>query len=220
MSIQAVVSFNSSSSEIGHLQYKEEAAHSKKISLWEKIAIYAGRIGEFNATDWLVFLMWVGMIIGLMASFFAFLCTGDSNGVYYPAYVWNILIGIFIFGVSTSFNTIGHKTIYYVEPQKAESLIVYHVTIMLGIVSSVLLCLAYHYPVFLTVPVLVLVGFFVMYSFIDECTHWIRHYTKHSGPVEMCAHVGIFTGFKIMMAAWVWWFLDGYPGVAETLPHF
>ena len=41
--------------------------------------------------------------------------------------------------------------------------------------------------------------------------------TKNSDRVEMWSHFFIFVGHLIMVVAWSQWFLDGYPGVAETV---
>jgi len=80
-----------------------------------------------------------------------------------------------------------------------------------------MLCLAYHFPVFLRIPTAVLIGLSIVYSLVDEFFHWRRYVTLHSDRVEMWSHVGILTGHMIMIFAWWNWFDEGYPGVAETL---
>ena len=52
---------------------------------------------------------------------------------------------------------------------------------------------------------------------VDEAMHWRRYFNGYSDRVEMWSHFFIFTGHFIMMMAWLYWFDQGYPGVAETL---
>lgn len=178
--------------------------------------VYASRVREFSKTDWLVYAIWVGMMYGLFFVVSGFLWMGARAGVSYPAYVWNIPVGIFIFSTAISFDTIGHRTVYKAYLQKAEAL-VHHITIFAGISSTVLLCLAYTWPVALRIPTLVLVALSIVYSLIDEALHWHRYMTRHSDRVEMWSHFFIFVGHLIMILAWWQWFEAGYPGVAETL---
>ena len=185
-------------------------------NFFQETVIYASRVKQFDKTDWWVYFAWVGLMYGLFAAVFGFLVGGHLHGVTYPPYVWNIPIGIFIFSTAITFDTIGHRTIYKEYLQQAEAL-VHHITIFAGITSTLLLCVAYHAPVFLKIPALVMVGLSIFYSIVDEALHWHRYMTKNSDRVEMWSHFFIFVGHLIMVVAWSQWFLDGYPGVAETV---
>jgi hypothetical protein len=57
----------------------------------------------------------------------------------------------------------------------------------------------------------------ILYSIIDEAMHWFRYAQQKSDRVEMWSHFGIFLGHLIFICSWSWWFLQGYPGVTETL---
>lgn len=178
--------------------------------------IYASRVREFSRHDWIVYVLWVGLMLGLLFSVSFFLWIGWKNGVEYPAFVWNIPIGIFIFVGAIAFDTIGHRTAYKQEIEKGENL-VHHITILNGIASILLLCLAYHFPVFLRIPALVITILSIFYSVVDEALHWHRYLGLHSDRVEMWSHSFIFTGHLIMTIAWWHWFDTGYAGVAETI---
>lgn len=178
--------------------------------------IYASRVREFSFADWLVYIAWVGMMYGLFFAVGGFLWIGYHAGVEYPAYVWNIPIGIFIFSTAIAFDTIGHRTVYKAELAKAEAL-VHHITIFAGIASVLLLCLAYTWPGFLRIPALVFVALSIFYSAIDEGLHWHRYMTRNSDRVEMWSHFFIFVGHMIMIFAWWVWFDNGYLGVESTV---
>jgi hypothetical protein len=177
---------------------------------------YASRVNEFSKVDWLVYVAWVGLMYGLFFAVGGFLWIGHSAGVQYPAYVWNIPLGIFIFATAISFDTIGHRTVYKEFLQKGEAL-VHHITIFAGITSVMVLCLAYTWPEFLRIPALVLVALSIIYSLIDEALHWHRYMSEYSDRVEMWSHFFIFLGHFIMVLAWWEWFDKGYIGVAETV---
>ncbi len=185
-------------------------------SFLQDIAIYAGRVKLFSLTDWIVYVAWVGMMYGLFAAVTGFLMIGHQAGVQYPAYVWNIPIGIFIFSTAIAFDTIGHRTIYREYLLKMEAL-VHHMTIFAGITSVLILCLAYHAPVFFRIPAMVLIALSIFYSMVDEGMHWHRYMTEKSDRVEMWSHFFIFLGHLIMVVAWWQWFNEGYPGVDGTL---
>ncbi|MFV8250640.1 hypothetical protein [Bdellovibrio bacteriovorus] len=178
--------------------------------------IYASRVREFSLKDWIVYVLWVGMMYGLFAVVTLFIGVGHFNGVQFPAYVYNIPLGIFIFSSAIAFDTIGHRTVYKEFLQTAEAL-VHHITIFAGITSVLVLCLAYHFPVFLRIPALVLVALSIVYSLIDEGLHWYRYLAQHSDRVEMWSHFFIFVGHLIMILAWWQWYSEGYQGVNETL---
>jgi len=182
----------------------------------QDVGHYARRISQFETVDWKVYAAWIGLMVGLLAAELIFFGAGYFGGVVYPAYVWNIPIGTFIFVVAISFDTIGHRTVYKKALQTGEAL-VHHITIAAGISSNVLLCLAYDFREALIIPALVMTFLSIFYSVIDEAMHWFRFYQGNSDRVEMWSHFFIFVGHLIMMAAWTYWFVLGYPGVAETL---
>lgn len=178
-------------------------------------AIYVGRIREFQRIDWIVYLGWVGMMMGLVLSTGGFLLAGRAKGVTWPAEAWLVPAGALVFTIAIAIDTIGHRTIYKEVLRGGEQL-VHHVTIACGVSSVVLLVLAYEHP-FFAIPALVLTILSFIYSLIDEAFHW-RRYTSHkSDPVEMWSHVGIFIGHGTMMAAWWRCYQLGYPGVHDTL---
>lgn len=185
-------------------------------SFWQDTLIYVGRVKEFARVDWLAYIAWVGLMLGLLFSVTGFVLFGWANGVQFPAYVWNVPIGVFIFVVAIAFDTIGHRTVYKAELLKGEAL-VHHITIFAGITSVLALCLAYHYPEFWRLPALVLVALAIFYSMIDEALHWRRYLIRQSDRVEMWSHFFIFLGHILMSLAWWHWFEQGYPGVKETL---
>jgi hypothetical protein len=187
-------------------------------SLLRELAVYVGRIRQFDRTDTLVYVGWVGLMFGLVAVTSGFLLAGRSHGVVYPGEAWFVPLGALVFSISIAVDTIGHRTIYKEEIGKAEGL-VHHITIFSGITSCVLLCLAYTYPREAWIPAMVMTALSFLYSLIDEAFHWRRYVQLHSDRVEMWSHVGILTGHSVMMIAWWWWFFDGYAGVRETLPR-
>lgn len=192
--------------------------NSTTASFWADTVRYARRIHLFTRLDWQVYVVWVGLMLGLLFSVTFFLFTGWRAGVSYPAYVWNIPLGTLIFVGAIAFDTIGHRTVYKEAIAKGENL-VHHITIFFGITSILLLCLAYNFPDFLRIPAAVMILLAVFYSVIDEGLHWHRYLNLHSDRVEMWSHSFIFLGHLIMSWAWWQWFANGYPGVAETLPH-
>ncbi len=177
--------------------------------------IYVGRIRQFDRGDWLVYMGWVGLMLGLVASTGGFLVVGARSGAPFPTEAWMVPIGASIFSLAIAFDTIGHRTIYKTALKGGESL-VHHVTIGNGIGSCVLLVLAYSHPS-LWIPAMVLTGLSLVYSLIDEVMHWRRYLTQQSDRVEMWSHVFIFVGHGIMMLGWWRWFFAGYGGVPETL---
>lgn len=184
-----------------------------------EVATYVGRIRQFERVDWSVYVGWVGLMLGLVASTGGFLLYGHQHGVRYPAEAWMVPIGAAIFAFSISIDTIGHRTVYREEISKAEGL-VHGITIFCGIGSSVLLTAAYHAPRALWIPAMVLTVLSFFYSIVDEVFHWRRYAGRHADRVEMWSHVGILIGHSIMMIGWWSWFFAGYPGVAETIQAF
>jgi hypothetical protein len=179
------------------------------------LAIYVGRIREFERVDWLVYLTWVGMMLGLVVSTGGFLLAGRACGVAWPAEAWFVPIGALVFAISIAIDTIGHRTIYKEVLRGGEQL-VHHITILCGVASVVLLVLAYNYDG-LAIPAMVFTVMSFVYSLVDEVFHWRRYTSSKADPVEMWSHVGIFIGHGTMMLGWWRVYQLGYPGVAETL---
>ncbi len=177
---------------------------------------YVARISEFSVVDWFVYIGWVGLMAGLVASTGGFLLVGDYHGITYPPEAWLVPIGALIFSVAISIDTIGHRTIYKEVLQGGEALI-HHVTIFNGIGSCVLLCAAYPHRTYFAVPAMVLTALSMVYSLIDEGFHWHRYVTRNSDRVEMWSHVFILIGHGIMMTGWWMFYFGGYQGVRETI---
>ena len=180
-----------------------------------QLAIYVGRIREFDRTDWFVYLGWVGMMLGLVGSTGWFVLAGHRHGVTWPAEAWLVPGGAAIFTIAIAIDTIGHRTIYK-EVLKGGEQLVHHITIVCGVASCLLLVLAYDHPS-AAVPALVFTILSFVYSLVDEVFHWRRYTSAKADPVEMWSHVGIFVGHGIMMLAWWRCYQLGYPGVAATL---
>lgn len=180
-----------------------------------QLAVYVGRIREFDRTDWLVYLAWVGMMLGLVASTGGFWLVGHLHDVPWPAEAVMVPIGAAVFTVAIAIDTIGHRTIYKEALAGGERL-VHHITIVCGVASCLLLVLAYQHPG-LAVPALAFTVMSFVYSLVDEVFHWRRYTSDKADTVEMWSHVGIFIGHGTMMIGWWRCFQLGYPGVRETL---
>ncbi len=191
----------------------------KDLPFWRETILYASQVRLFKLEDWLSYIAWVGLMLGLFFSTAGFMIYGWFHGVTYPAYAWNVPIGIAVFVVAIGFDTIGHRTTYKEELKKAESL-VHHITIFSGIASVLCLCFGFYYPSFFRFPVVTLIGLAIFYSIIDEAMHWRRYLNNYSDRVEMWSHLFIFVGHIIMSLSWYHWFDQGYPGVTETLALF
>jgi hypothetical protein len=185
-------------------------------SFLSDLRLYVGRIHEFERVDWAVYLVWVGLMLGLVGSTGGFLLLGHVHGVRFPAVAWLVPAGAAVFAGAIAVDTIGHRTVYKEALRGAEAL-VHHVTIFAGIGSCVLLVAAYPQRAGFAVPAMVLTGLSVVYSLVDEVFHWRRYATQRSDRVEMWSHVFILTGHGIMMVGWWSFYAQGYPGVAETL---
>jgi hypothetical protein len=181
-----------------------------------ELLVYVGRMRQFSRVDWIVYVAWVGLMVGLVVATGGFLLLGHGGGVTFPAEAWLVPLGALVFSVSIAIDTIGHRTIYKQEISGAEGL-VHGITIFCGIGSCVLLTAAYHQPRVLWIPALVLTGLSFIYSLVDEAFHWRRYVRQYSDRVEMCSHVGILVGHAVMMIGWWSWFFQGYPGVQQTL---
>ena len=180
------------------------------------LAIYVGRFREFNRADWIVYVAWVGVMLGLCAATGGFVWVGRRAGAPLPPEAYLVPVGAAVFTVAISLDTIGHRTVYKEALRGGEAL-VHHVIIALGVSSCVLLCAAYGHGSMFGVPALVLTGLSFVYSLVDEAMHWRRYLSARSDVVEMWSHVFIFIGHATMMAAWWLWYARGYAGVAETL---
>ncbi len=176
---------------------------------------YVSRIREFDRVDWFVYLGWVGMMLGLVASTGGFLLAGRAHGVAWPSEAWLVPGGAAVFAISIAIDTIGHRTVYK-EVLKGGEQLVHHITIVCGVGSVVLLCLAYEHA-WAAIPAMVLTVLSFVYSLVDEAFHWKRYTSSKSDPVEMWSHLGILIGHGVMMLGWWWLYQQGYPGVAETL---
>lgn len=181
-----------------------------------ELRIYLGRIGSFGRREWTIYVLWIGLMAGLLAAVGGFLALGLARGASFPAYVWCLPAGILLFVASIAIDTVGHLTVYRAELAKGESL-VHGITIFCGIGSVMALVAAYQQRELLWIPAACLTGLSVLYSLIDEALHWIRYLQHKSDRVEMCSHFGILLGHSLMMTAWWVWFAQGYPGVAATL---
>lgn len=186
-------------------------------SFRSELVTFVGRIGQFDRGDWGVYLLWVGTMLGLVASTGGFLWIGSAAGASFPAEAWLVPVGAAIFSVAIAVDTIGHRTIYKEVLRGGEQL-VHHITIVCGVASVVLLCLAYSHRA-AVIPAAVFTVLSFVYSLIDEGFHWRRYMKDDADRVEMWSHVFIFIGHGTMMLGWWRWYLLGYPGVAETLPR-
>lgn len=191
-------------------------AKSIETSFISDFFTYINRMREFDAKDWIVYILWIGLMFGLLAVTSIFVTYGHIVGAPFPGYAWNVPVGVFIFVTAIAIDTIGHRTIYKEELKKGEAL-VHHITIFAGITSCLLLSLGYHFPEGLKFPALVMVFLSVFYSIVDEAFHWRRYLQGHSDRVEMWSHFFIFVGHLLMILSWTQWFLDGYPGVSQFL---
>jgi hypothetical protein len=191
------------------------ATSSVKRGAFALIAEYVGRVREFTRTDWIVYTLWIGMMMGLVFTTGAFLIGGHSKGVRFPMEAWLVPVGAAIFALSIAIDTIGHRTIYKEALAGGEAL-VHHITIFCGVTSVIFLVLAYDHPGLWIVSMALTVLSFV-YSLVDEVFHWRRYISAKADPVEMWSHVGIMTGHAIMMIAWWRFFQMGYPGVGQTI---
>lgn len=180
------------------------------------LATYVGRIRLFGRVDWIVYVSWVGLMLGLCFVTATFVGLGQRVRAPLPSEAFLVPIGAAVFTVAIAVDTIGHRTIYRAALRGGEAL-VHHVIIGLGVASCVLLCAAYSGGRAYAVPALVLTVLSFVYSLVDEGMHWRRYLQAKSDVVEMWSHVFIFIGHGTMMTGWWMWYAAGYGGVAETL---
>jgi hypothetical protein len=186
------------------------------LSPFEQLTIYLGRIRQFQGVDWMVYLAWVGLMLGLCFSTAGFLWVGHRARAPLPAEAWLVPCGAVIFTYAIAIDTIGHRTIYKEALRGGEAL-VHQIIILAGVASCVLLCAAYSEGATAAVPALVLTILSFVYSLVDEAMHWRRYLSGNSDLVEMWSHVFILIGHGVMMTGWWLWYWRGYAGVAETL---
>jgi hypothetical protein len=180
------------------------------------LAVYCGRIRQFQRVDWVVYGAWVGLMLGLCFSTGGFTWLGHRAGAPLPPAAYLVPLGAIIFTLAIAIDTIGHRTIYKQALRGGEGL-VHHIIIFAGITSCVLLCAAYSGGSAYAIPALVMTVLSFVYSLVDEVMHWRRYLSSQSDVVEMWSHVFILIGHGIMMAGWWLWYAHGYQGVAETL---
>lgn len=185
-------------------------------SLLSDFRTYVGRVREFDRHDWIVYVVWVGMIFGLGAVTLAFVLLGHSVGAPLPLSAWLLPVGAATFGVAIAIDTVGHRTIYKEVLARAEGF-VHGITIFCGVASCVLLCASWSHRSLFFIPATVFTVLSFVYSLVDEGFHWHRYWSRNSDVVEMWSHVFILIGHGTMMAAWWMWCFTGYAGVAETL---
>jgi hypothetical protein len=194
----------------------QDRMHSGPPAAWTAIAIYIGRIRQFQRVDWIVYLAWVGLMLGLCFSTGGFVWAGRRAHAPLPTEANLVPFGALIFTLAIAVDTIGHRTIYKQALLGGEAL-VHHIIIFAGIASCVLLCAAYSGGATYAVPALVLTILSFIYSLVDEVMHWRRYLSAKSDVVEMWSHVFILLGHGMMMAGWWLWYARGYAGVRETL---
>lgn len=185
-------------------------------SVLTELRVYFGRFRQFEPIDWVVYVAWVGLMLGLMASTGGFLLVGLMNGAVFPAEAFMVPLGAAIFAGAISVDTIGHRTVYK-EALKGGEALVHHIIIFAGIGSCVLLCAAYPARPAFAIPAMVLTVLSFVYSLVDEVMHWRRYLSQKSDVVEMWSHVFILVGHGIMMVGWWRWYALGYGGVERTL---
>jgi len=193
-----------------------DVAASEPVTAWQAIAIYLGRIRQFQRIDWIVYLCWVGLMLGMCFATGGFVGVGRHAGAPLPAEAGLVPLGAVIFTLAIALDTIGHRTIYKQALRGGEAM-VHHIIIGLGITSCVLLCAAYGGGATYAIPALVLTVLSFIYSLVDEAMHWRRYLSGRSDVVEMWSHVFILVGHGVMMTGWWLWYAHGYRGVAETL---
>jgi hypothetical protein len=195
---------------------QDERSPGREPSGLGAIAVYVGRIRQFQRIDWIVYLSWVGLMLGLCASTAVFVWLGHRAGAPLPPAATAVPLGAVIFTLAIALDTIGHRTIYKEALRGGEAL-VHHIIIVSGIASCVLLCAAYSGGALCAIPALVLTGLSFIYSLVDEAMHWRRYLSARSDVVEMWSHVFILIGHAVMMTGWWWWYWTGYAGVAGTM---
>ena len=122
-----------------------------KLSALVAVATYVGRIRQFQRIDWIVYLAWVGLMLGLCFTTGGFVWVGRRAGAPLPPEATLVPLGAMIFTLAIAVDTIGHRTIYKEALRGGEAL-VHHIIIVAGIASCVLLCAAYSGGAIYAVP--------------------------------------------------------------------
>jgi len=187
-------------------------------SFASELRVYVGRVRQFEAEDWTVYLSWVGLMLALTLGLLGFLLLGRARGADFPAEAWLLPIGAATFTLAIAVDTIGHRTVYKESLKRAEAF-VHQITIACGVASCLLLCGAYSQRGLCFVPATVFVVLSMVYSLVDEGFHWHRYWSRASDRVEMWSHVFILIGHGTMIGGWWLWCARGYQGVSAALGH-
>lgn len=177
---------------------------------------YLKAMKEFTARDWIIYITWVGVMFGLFVATLSFLILSSFNNADFPVYVWLIPIGILTFTFAIFFDTIAHMVIYKQWLSDAEWT-VHRFATSSGVLTVFALIAGFDFPVFMQIPIYVFAALSILYSLIDEMMHWIRYAQGGSGWLEVTMHFLILVGHTTMVVAWILWYEQGYPGVAETI---
>jgi hypothetical protein len=188
----------------------------KQVNVFQEISSYAANIRKFKKDDWLRYTLWIGSIFGLLFATTGVTVFGAMTGTVWPAYVWWIPIGTFMFCGALALDDIGHRTLYKKQLAKGERY-VHQMIAGTAVPSVVFLCLSFQHPEIFRVPALVLILLSFFYSALDEGMHWVRYYQQGLDRVEMWSHFVAITGHALMIGAWWHWLDQGYPGLQETL---
>lgn len=177
---------------------------------------YVRNIRDFNYTDWLLYLGWIGSLVFLFVGTTAFIVSGHLNGIAWPGYVWFIPTGVGMFMSALAIDDIGHRTLYKHEVAKGEAY-VHRMIAATAIPSVMAMCLGFDHPETFRMPALSLIGLSLFFSAIDEFLHWQRYLRMGIDRVEVWSHFVAITGHVLMISCWWQWYTAGYPGVAEYL---
>ena len=67
-----------------------------KIMFLSETLDYIRNYRRFDRYDWLCYVSWIGLMMGLFVAVGGFLAVGYFNGVNFPSYLWNLPVGVFI----------------------------------------------------------------------------------------------------------------------------
>ena len=193
------------------------AVASTPATSWlQEARVYLARVGEFDATDWLCYGLWIGTCASLLAGVGAFVALGWAAGIEWPGYVYLIVAGTALFVVALAIDTIGHRTVYKRELASGEAT-VHHMIVGTAVPSVMALCLCYQHAATFRWPALGLIALSFFYSAIDEAMHWRRYLRDGVDRIEAWCHFFAIIGHVVMITSWWQWVDAGYPGVAQTL---
>ena len=80
--------------------------------------MYVGRIREFGPGDWLVYLSWVGLMLGLVGATSGFLISGHAHAVVFPAVAWWVLCAIGVDGDAAGRPLAGRGVLAFGAPER------------------------------------------------------------------------------------------------------